>query len=184
MILRVFFYSFILFSLYLIFFILFRRVEPSGIIFYQGLLTIFFIAFLSIFFLIFAHLKRLEYLDKQFSDLFKISIVIFILFSYSFHITIPSLLDRSISLFMIAVTEKKPGLQIEEFRYLFYKNFLIDNKAIEKRLDEQIVSGNMYLNNNSYYLTEKGRQIQSLNIFFVKTFNADDRYILPNIDSR
>ena len=162
------------FLVYLLIFVFVRQFYPSPIIFYQGIVVniILLILSLSLLFLV----KR----DEVVKTLTAISIVVGFLVSYSFHITIPSLLDRSISLYIIGLTHESGGENISQYKQDFYSGFINKNGAVEKRVNEQLVSGNIICD-NICTLTEKGESIYKLNIFLANLFNVDSRYVNPGM---
>jgi len=158
--------------IYLVLFVILRQLYPSDIIFYQGLYLIIFIFTIGFLML----LKILKSLDRAIY-----ASIIFFLSAYSFHITIPSLLDRSISLFILAVTDDLNTVATSDYRRYFNSNFIEKNKAIEKRIMEQINTGNLICENDNCSLSDQGRVTHQINILLVKIFNTDTRYVIPEI---
>lgn len=142
----------IFFCTYLFSFVLLRHINPAGIIFYQGCYLLF---FLFIFFLI------LDYF--LFDNIFVLrsipTYISFILMSYSFLMTFPVVLDRSITLHMYNFLQKNPGgATLASIRNNFVSEFVDKSRAIDKRIVEQIYLGNITENNGVYLLTEKGKK--------------------------
>lgn len=162
-------------------FIFVRKVMPSDIIFYQGLLWL--LMFAASCLIGSFTLHKIKIIDFNSFHEQILSLVIASLLFYSFHITIPSLLDRSISLYIIGITEKKENSTITDYREQFYQGFIIKNEAVEKRLNEQIVTGNIKCKQGKCTLTDKGRNIYKLNNWLANIFNVDDKYINPAIYS-
>lgn len=161
-------------------FIMERRFNPTDIIFYQGLklVVIFFIGgFASVFIL-----NRTGAITYEATNNSYLIILLASLLFYCFHITVPSLLDRSISLYIIGVSEKKTDSTIYDYRKQFYYGFIVKNQAVEKRLNEQIVTGNIECRRSTgCNLTKKGRIVYKLNNWLVGLFNLDDKYVNPEI---
>lgn len=155
---------FALFIIYLILFITSRIIFKFDIIFYEGIIIIIVLTLVSILFKIFS--KKETYLT-------------FILFCYAFHITIPSLLDRSISLYIIGILHEEKMLAIHDLQIYFTNGFIYHNKSIEKRINEQVRSGNITNLNGKYSLTTKGNELFKINQIFAKIFNTNQNYVYP-----
>lgn len=171
--------SILYFLTLVIFFILLRQIQPSEIIFYQGLILLF-ISTVLVLTIIFA-LYKVRFIDHVLFNCGVLIVIIASLLFYCFHITVPSLLDRSISLYIIGISQKKSNSTINDYRDQFYKGFIVKNKAIEKRLNEQIITGNVQCINDLCNLTEKGHEVYKLNNFLVILFNLDNKYVNPVI---
>jgi hypothetical protein len=99
-----------------------------------------------------------------------------IMLSYSFLITIPTLLDRSISLYILATIYENEKMRKEEIDEYFISGFVLKNNATKKRLDEQILSKNIILNNEDYVITNNGKFIHKLNIIFSNIYKTNQNY--------
>ena len=170
--LKTLFSALALLLIYLVLFVIIRQLYPSDIIFYQGLYLIIFIFIIGFLML----LKIFKSIDRALY-----ASIIFFLSAYSFHITIPSLLDRSISLFILAVTDDLNTVASSDYRRYFNSNFIEKNKAIEKRIMEQTNTGNLICENDNCSLSDQGRITHQINILLVKIFNTDTRYVIPEI---
>jgi hypothetical protein len=102
-----------------------------------------------------------------------------IMLCYSFLITVPTLLDRSISLYILATIYAEKKINKEGVEDYFVKGFVKKNKAIDKRLQEQIFTKNIIINQDSYEITERGAIVNKLNIFLSNIYNTDKNYLKP-----
>ena len=99
---------------------------------------------------------------------------------YSFFITVPALLDRSISLYLLRLLEVEQSAASQHQLNTWYINgFVYHNNAVMKRLNEQVYSGNIKLVDDCYTLTDRGRFILKVNDLFVSLFKTDARYSRP-----
>lgn len=162
--------SLIFFIIFIILYILIRQFFPSKIIFYQGLILI---ALLFITSIPIAKKLLIHWQDAIYCS------IIFFLTAYSFHITIPSLLDRSISLYIIGLTHEHKIVSVADYQKYFYSGFILNNGAIEKRVNEQIATGNLNCNQSVCSLSEKGSRTYDVNVFLARLFNVDPRYVDP-----
>lgn len=163
----------------MILYLVVRQVIPDPIIFYQGLAVI---AFAT---LGFATAITIAFLVSRISvtqrDVHLTAILIAALSLYGTHVTVPSLLDRSISLYLIGLTHEGSAKTLPEYRDLFYRGFIVRNGAIEKRLYEQVRSGNLEEVSGAYTLSRRGTMIYHLNQMLAKIFNTDTRYVAPGM---
>jgi hypothetical protein len=142
----------------------------DGVIFYQGVLICVLISLLNFFFL-----KRFKF-DMKLKVVY--SLMVFFML-YSFNITFPALLDRSISYYIIGVTASENGLSVVQYQEAFQRGFIINNAAIEKRLSEQIISGNINCVDGLCRLTDRGYMVYKANIFMASLLRLDTRYVKP-----
>jgi hypothetical protein len=175
MYLKVFTLSVLMFLLNVLVFIVFRQLTPSPVIFYQGLIVMLVMVFLYLAFYIAVQSK----FKLNFKEAVPFSIIISSLLFYSFHITVPSLLDRSISLYIIALTGKHGRIMVNDYHRHFISGFIEGNKAIEKRIEEQVLTGNLVVESGYYKLTSRGQRLQEINNILVSVFNTDARYVRP-----
>jgi hypothetical protein len=153
-----FYAVFIQFVLFLIIFILLRNVTPDGIIFYQGMRVIEILAVLLFLFYI-AKNKQLDYLTDKLTIIFASSIL-----SYSFLMTLPVVLDRSITLHFLNHLYQSERDDLSGIQKNYVENFVYKHQAIEKRVKEQLEINNIKIEKNQISLTPKG-------IFMNKTFD-------------
>ena len=154
----------ILFIFFLIIFIASRIFLKLEIIFYEGIFIIVGVTFISMLLRFF----------KQMHTYFT-----FFLFCYAFLITIPSLLDRSISLYILGLLHNEKIATLSELQNYYVSGFVYHNEAIEKRLNEQVRSGNIILVNGDYSLTKKGEVLFYFNQHLAVLFNTDINYTNP-----
>ena len=170
----------IYFANFITIFIIHRNICPEKIIFYSGIIDILLSLTLNIG-LTFA-ISKIKYFIRKINLDHKIivsNLFAFIFVSYSFVITIPSLLDRSISIFLItAVAESgSKGISDDSLQHLFLDKFVNKKTAINKRLDEQVLSNHFIMDDETYYITKKGHFIYLINQIFAIIFNIDDKFV-------
>jgi hypothetical protein len=147
-----------------------RFFSPGSIIFYEGILLSIVIPFIY-----FAMKIKLK-LKRDFKDL-----LVYAMLSYSFIITIPTLIERSISILLIGslAVHYPVGLTQDTLNSIFLKNYVKGNTQIIKRIDEQIKNGNVIKVDNSYILTLQGYRYALLNRRLAYIFNLDQEYVDP-----
>lgn len=167
--------------LILVFFIVYlgkRFIAPSDIVFYEGLFISIGVAGTAFLTIIGIHLyfKRLKLRD------WINAVIIQALFGYAVIITFPSLLDRSISMYILA-TIAKSGKQVpvERIQKLFEVGYVRDTYTVNKRLNEQIATGNILIKDETIFITERGMKTFSLHKSLASLFNISKKFVDPNI---
>ncbi|MFO1429593.1 MAG: hypothetical protein U1F76_05545 [Candidatus Competibacteraceae bacterium] len=159
----------IFFIVFVLILIVKRKIYPSPIIYFEGILIIVFMTILAIgfSFLIGAVTAK----SKAFSSYIILGVLLGAVGSYAFHITLPTTLDRSISVFMLSLLRSK-DLNVPEIQCNFVKQFVIDSKGIDRRVKEQLVTGNIIENNERFHITDRGKGLVSLWIQLVDIFSV------------
>ena len=140
-----------------------KRNYSPGVLFYEGIIILFFTTLSLFVFLLIYNKKHLVY---------PILLSFFIIMS--FHTTVLTIVDRSISVFLL--NEIKNGKKNnEELVTVFNKNF--SKNAIHKRVYEQAKTGNLVVLENKIYLTPKGRLFHKLFFKIHQIFNTDEKII-------
>ena len=177
MIAECFFVYLFLLAINLVVFVLTRKLSPGSIVFTQGLCVISLVVLGFILALIiFSKIKNID--PVRIFNLCLVSLFAALSF-YSFLITIPTLLDRSISIFLLAELKSSPN-QSDSLDHL-NRSFIIDyvdgSFQVEKRITEQISIGNLkMLENGNFQLTSRGRFVATINYWLAKLFTVDPRY--------
>ena len=160
--------------IFLVFFTLFRWRFQTSIIFYSGLNMIFCVG-LMIVTLIYHYRKKIKLnLNEALLHL-----MLFCFISYSFIITIPTLLDRSISLlFITAISESgDSGVTREELQNIFWIYYVDGYSVVDKRIEEQLQGNNIIQKQNRFFITKKGNMIYKFNVKTAELFNIDKKLI-------
>ncbi len=98
---------------------------------------------------------------------------------YSFLITVPTLLDRSISIFLLAELQADPDQTMTQgaLNDAFLDGYVNGSFQVQKRITEQISIGNFQLTQSGdIELTRRGELVALLNRFLATVFKVDPRY--------
>jgi len=96
-----------------------------------------------------------------------------IVVNLSYFALIPTIVDRSISVFVLNELESGPKT-LEELELAFVEDFVRAGEAVSKRLSEQELSGNLRRREDgSFELTVSGRGSVSLFRFLGRLYNTD-----------
>jgi len=125
------------------------------VVFYAALSDVCISIFLIALVLFFIHKK------STFSKFEKLLLVIiFSLIGYILSMSIPALIDRSLSFYMLEkVQQSHSGIDRKKFDELFIKDFVQQYNMIDVRLTEQLISGTIFIENDCVKLTKKGQII-------------------------
>ena len=63
------------------------------------------------------------------------------------------------------------GLSFNELEKIIINDFIIKDQSIKMRINEQIISKNIYFKDNKYFITTSGKRINYINNFVIKIFN-------------
>lgn len=107
--------------------------------------------------------------------------IIFALFSYILAISIPTIIDRSLSIYMLEKLADTPnGISKKEFSELVAHEYIESYHAVDIRLIEQLKSGTVLIDKDSrVYLTNEGEKIVKFSRFFKSYLLAKNRKITP-----
>jgi len=99
-------------------------------------------------------------------------------FTMLLHTLILTSLDRAISVFFISLmNSQESGLTERNIKEEFYSKYFEQDKAIERRIKEQLITGNIIKKDNKYIITERGKftfkSFQALS----KIFNIENNYV-------
>ena len=154
--------------------------ENYEIFFYRGLILL---AIGTAF-----HLAILMYSKQKISILKKYSFancvaiaMISVSFNATFLIVIPVSLDRSVSVFLLGYLNNHGGrLKRDDLEQGLEKVYLKEYRALDRRLNEQLKSGNIVLNDKGeVVLTDRGFAFIWVSKRIVHSMNIDDKYVNP-----
>ena len=96
---------------------------------------------------------------------------------YAFHITLPTIIDRSISLFILSRIDPAKGQTIEEMEQAFSDGYVSGHDAVCRRIDEQLVSGNVREQNGRYVITPQGQALLGILRAIANAVGRDQYFI-------
>ena len=148
----------ILFFIYF-FHVTFLRVD---VVFYSAILDAFLAAGLS---------AIIIYLVKFFGALGLyekfLLICIWVLAGYAFAISVPTVLDRSLSFYILEKLQQRGGgIQMARMPDVFTNEYMKEHRLVDVRLTEQAQSGTIEIKDGCVKLTPKGERIASMSRFF------------------
>lgn len=107
------------------------------------------------FFSIFSNFERFQML------------LVWLLTGYAFAISIPTVVDRSLSFYILEkIQQRGGGIAFSAFEDVFTKEYVREHRLVDVRLTEQIESGTIEIHNGCVTLTQKGERIAKVSRYF------------------
>jgi len=104
---------------------------------------------------------------------------LFILYGYGIAISIPTVIDRSLSFYLLEKINQRGGaIKHEAFEAIFKNEYVPEHRLIDIRLTEQLESGTITIENNCVSLTQKGKNFVNFSQFFRRNFLPKNRLIM------
>ena len=165
----------ILFIVYIFFLVAHEQIIKSEIVFYGYLKLSFiygiFFVLLYMLFMIVGHKNTLKKWNNI-STVF-LATVIFWLSSYAFIITLPVVIDRSLSVFILnRLASHQTSMPVDEL-YKIVSEYFSDQSIVQKRIEEQLATGSIVFENNEIHLTKKGLNIAKFSTTIAEIFNLE-----------
>ncbi len=104
----------------------------------------------------------------------------FILMGYMFAISVPTVLDRSLSFYLLEkIQERGGGIKKSGFSDVFTKEYMVEHRLVDVRLTEQLSSGTIEIDDNGCVkLTQKGNTLARFSRYFRKNFLPKERLLM------
>jgi hypothetical protein len=105
--------------------------------------------------------------------------VIWLLASYIFAISIPTVIDRSLSLYLLEkIQQRGGGVRLDRFEDVFTKEYVKEDQLIAVRLTEQLQSGTITVQNGCVKLTARGQALATFSRYFRLHFLPKQRLLM------
>lgn len=155
---------------------LFRNIE---ILFYRGIILLLIsCTMMAILLLLFK--KRVPGRIWTYRDII-LSLVLIFSLNLVFFTHLPVTADRSISVFMLGYLNNNSDRSLtgQEITDFFTNKYLYEYGAMNKRLNEQVESGNVVQIENGYKISKRGQLIMKIYSFIVRLFAIDNKIVSP-----
>lgn len=104
--------------------------------------------------------------------------IICLLLGYGFAISVPTVIDRSLSMYILEKLQQRGGgIQLAAFDSVFKDEYMMEHRLVDIRLTEQQQSGTIVIENGCVKLTEWGQIIASSTKWFRETLLPKNRLI-------
>ena len=108
---------------------------------------------------------RVFYVFVPFEKL--LMVFVWLLMAYSLAISVPTVLDRSLSFYILEKLQQRGGaIQQSRFAEVFTQEYVKEHRLVDVRLTEQLQSGTIRIENGCVYLTPKGGFLADVGRYF------------------
>lgn len=113
----------------------------------------------------------LVYLSRAFSHFNSLEklqlLVIWLLVGYAFAISVPTVIDRSLSFYLLEKLQQRGGgIRQDRFQDVFVNEYMAEHRLVDVRLTEQLQSGTIEINNGCVRLTPRGERLARFSRWF------------------
>jgi len=117
--------------------------------------------------------KVLEHFDRV------LLIVIFLLGGYAFAVSVPTVIDRSLSLYILQKLDQRGGgIREDQIGWVFANEYLPEYRLVDVRLTEAVSSGTVEIKNGCVVLTAKGRRLAEFSHWFQSNLLPKERLLM------
>jgi hypothetical protein len=116
---------------------------------------------------------------KTFSGFEKLqTFLICLLLGYGFAISVPTVIDRSLSMYILEKLQQRGGgIKLAAFDTVFKDEYMKEHRLVDIRLTEQQQSGTIVIENGCVKLTDWGQFVASTTTWFRQTLLPKNRLI-------
>ncbi len=106
-------------------------------------------------------------------------LVIWLLAGYGFAISVPAVIDRSLSFYILEKMQQRGGgIKQNSFEEVFTKEYVKEHRLVDVRLTEQLESGTIVIKDGCVMLTERGESIATFGRFFRRNLLPKKRLLM------
>ncbi len=161
-------------TLLLVVYVIHVRYVPVNVVFYSAILDDVLATGLAL--LLLAALVWLRSFSR-----FEIAqmVCIWLLLGYSFAISVPTVIDRSLSFYILEKLQQRGGgIKLDAFDQVFTQEYVKEHRLMDVRLTEQQQSGTIVIRNGCVVLTDWGQTIATTSRFFRNHFLPKQRLLM------
>ncbi len=106
-------------------------------------------------------------------------VIILLLLGYAFAISVPTVIDRSLSFYILEKLQQRGGgIKLSSFEEVFTKEYVKEHRLVDVRLTEQQASGTIVIQNGCVKLTRLGQNLASFSRYFRQHFLPKQRLLM------
>lgn len=106
-------------------------------------------------------------------------VAIWLVSGYSFAISVPTVLDRSLSFYILEkLHQRGGGILKDKFEIVFTQEYLPEHRLVDVRLTEQLSSGTIEISDGCVRLTSRGENLVAFSRYFRQNFLPKERLLL------
>ncbi|MGF6493631.1 hypothetical protein ABIE56_001814 [Luteibacter sp. 621] len=121
--------------------------------------------------------------SRWFGDFSRLELIqlclIWLLGGYAFAISVPTVIDRSLSFYILEKLEQRGGgIREDAFHQVFTEEYVKEHHLVEVRLTEQLQSGTIKIENGCVTLTPWGERLATFSRFYRKNLLPTHRLLM------
>ncbi|MDQ8023124.1 MAG: hypothetical protein REI94_14905 [Moraxellaceae bacterium] len=106
-------------------------------------------------------------------------LLIWLLAGYAFAISVPTVIDRSLSFYILEkLAQRGGGIRQDAMSGVFSQEYMKEHRLVDVRLTEQVESGTITIEDGCVKLTDKGRQLAGFSRYFRQHFLPRHRLLM------
>lgn len=106
-------------------------------------------------------------------------ILIWLLTGYALAISVPTVIDRSLSFYILEkLRQRGGGIRQDAFERVFTREYMSEHRLVDVRLTEQLESGTIVIEDGCVLLTPKGRAISGFSRYFRRHWLPKKRLLM------
>lgn len=106
-------------------------------------------------------------------------LVIWLLIGYAFAISVPTVIDRSLSFYILEKLQQRGGgIREDKVPDVFVNEYMVEYRLVDVRLTEQLQSGTIAIDHGCVRLTPLGERLASFSRFFRLHFLPKERLLM------
>lgn len=105
--------------------------------------------------------------------------VICLLVGYILAISVPTVIDRSLSFYILEkIDQQEGGIRLDQFEKVFTIDYAREHRLVDVRLTEQLHSGTIVIENNCVKLTSRGEMLAAFSRFYRQNLLPKNRLLM------
>lgn len=106
-------------------------------------------------------------------------IVIWLLMGYAIAISVPTVIDRSLSFYILEKLDQRGGgIRQDRIPEVFTREYMHEHRLVDVRLTEQLESGTIVIGDGCVQLTSEGRWVAAFSRYFRKNWLPRKRLLM------
>jgi hypothetical protein len=106
-------------------------------------------------------------------------LVVILLVGYAIAISVPTVIDRSLSFYILEKLEQRGGgIRQERMAEVFTEEYMNEHRLVDVRLTEQLQSGTIVIRDGCVLLTEEGRRLATFSRYFRQNWLPKQRLLM------
>lgn len=112
------------------------------------------------------------------------AIFVWLLLGYIFAISVPTVIDRSLSFYILEKLQQRGGgIKLASLEDVFIKEYIPEHRLVDVRITEQQQSGTIQVKNGCVLLTERGQVLATFSRFFRNHLLPKQRLLMGEYSS-